>query len=101
MTRQNETLCLVLLALMLCAPVQAQEAEVSEQETIGGLTCFSISPPAPKNFDPYKAKSCKALCADHGAACSGVTNGALNPPTKCEDPAPPQMAVCRCCKVQS
>ena len=34
-----------------------------------------------------------------GAACTGVTNGALNPPPKCEDPAPPNFAVCRCCKV--
>ena len=99
MTRQNETLCLVLLALMLCAPVQAQEAKVSEQETIGSLTCFTVTPVLPKNYDPYKAKSCKTLCADQDAACSGVTSN-ISPIPSCEESAVPSSMVCRCCKVE-
>ena len=93
MTRQNETLCLVLLALMLCAPVQAQEASVSEQETIGGLTCFTISPQMSREKEP---EPCAKLCADHGAACSGVTSP-TNPPRTCESPT--NYTTCRCCKV--
>lgn len=98
MTRQNITLCLLLLALMLCASVQAEEAQVSEQETIGGLTCFTVTPVLPKNYDPLKAKSCKTFCADQGAACSGVTSN-IGPIPSCEESAAPNSMVCRCCKV--
>jgi hypothetical protein len=99
MTRQNETLCLLLVGVLLAAPVQAKEAMIGEKETIGGLTCFSISPPTgPDAADIQKAKSCKALCADQGAACSGVTSN-LSPIPSCEESAAPSAMVCRCCKV--
>ena len=99
MTRQNIVFCLVLL-ILAAAPafVLAGEAHISEQETIGGLTCFTVTPVLPKTYDPFKAKSCKTLCADQGAACSGVTSN-ISPIPSCEESAAPNAMVCRCCKV--
>ena len=69
---------------------------ISPPVTQGGLTCFTITPAE----EPKDRPSCDVLCGQKGAACSGVTNGAYTPPTKCEDPPPRNAAVCRCCKVK-
>lgn len=60
----------------------------------GGLTCFTILPPATKA--PLLPPSCNALCAKEDAVCSGVASP-LNPPATCEDSA--FAKACRCCKV--
>ena len=41
----------------------------------------------------------RCSCAAQGAACTGMQNGGMNPPTKCSDPASSSFAVCRCCKI--
>ena len=86
----------LLVALLAALPVTAKEAApvVSPSVTQGGLTCFTIKPTAKEKEPP----SCDSLCGERKAACTGVTNGAMNPPTACGDPAPPNFALCRCCK---
>lgn len=95
---------LFLLLLFLTAfafqPAKAENPEISPTVTQGGLTCFTITPPEEPRKDYKDRPSCDDLCGKQGAACSGVTNGAYNPPTKCEDPPPRNAAVCRCCKVK-
>lgn len=73
------------------------EPVISPSVTQGSLSCFTITP-GDEPQDYAKRPSCDALCGKQGAACTGVTNGALNPPTKCEDAASASFAVCRCCK---
>jgi hypothetical protein len=91
-----------LLALLCAAPVFAADDNSSGNGAAvvhaGGLSCFSITPPVdPKHWPEHS--SCDALCAAKGAACTGMQNAAMNPPTKCSDPPPPKFAVCRCCAV--
>jgi hypothetical protein len=100
MTRQNGLFCLVLLFSALSLPVLAADdkPKISPSVTQGGMTCFTITP-ANDRKHWSENPSCDELCGNQNAACSGVTNGAMNPPTKCDDPPPPNFAVCRCCKV--
>ena len=95
MTRQNIVFCLVLL-LTVAVPafVLAKEAKISEEETIGGLTCFTIAPELSREKEP---EPCAKLCAQQGAACSGVTSP-MSPPKTCESPS--GFVTCRCCKVE-
>lgn len=90
-------------ALFLFPMAQTRAAndapEISPPVAQGGMTCFTITP-AEEPKDRKDRPSCDSLCGQHGAACSGVTNGAYNPPTKCEDPAPTFYAICRCCEVE-
>ncbi len=94
---------LLLLALFLLPAAQIRAANdepvISPPVVQGGMTCFTITP-AEEPKDRKDRPSCDDLCNMQSAACAGVTNGAYNPPTKCEDPPPSHYAVCRCCKVK-
>lgn len=87
-----------LTVTMACYGVSAKSnaSPISETVKQGGLACFTIDPPPHDNNRP---PSCDELCGQHSAACTGVTNGAMNPPTRCSDPPPSDFAICRCCKV--
>lgn len=88
--------CLLFILLALPAFGAGKGAQVSAPLTQGGLICFSVTPDVATS---PPGLSCDALCAARQAACSGVANGAMNPPATCEDPPKPNFAVCRCCKV--
>ena len=96
---------------------------VSDIITVGGLACFTVTPAqaAPKDTTNTKdcnelcwpdcstrpvacradnTKNCNELCAAHGAACTGVAVGAMNPPPNCEARyITPEFSSCRCCAV--
>jgi len=86
--------------LIFAVPAAASDNNpvISQSVTQGGLTCFTITPAEDKKHGNERP-SCDGLCGQQGAACTGVTNGAMNPPTKAEDPPVPYFAICRCCKV--
>jgi len=75
-------------------------AVVSAPVKLGGLTCFSITPPkwdSPSKPDQWP--TCDKLCAAQEAVCTGMQNGGINPPMTCSDPiSSPFLGVCRCCK---
>jgi hypothetical protein len=68
----------------------------------GGLVCFSITPPdtPTKPATPHAAaldRSCDALCAAQGAACTATTSN-RNPPVSCAaNDYDPKATLCRCC----
>lgn len=69
---------------------------ISKSVTQGGLTCFSIDPPAVASPTP---KSCDDYCLDSNAVCTGVTSN-LSPAQSCEDPARHFQIMCRCCAIK-
>lgn len=68
----------------------------------GGLSCFSIRPPdeptrpaGPRVWALYR--SCDAICAAKGAACTAATSN-YNPPIACDSAEyNPASTLCRCC----
>jgi hypothetical protein len=93
----------VLVVLCFSSPAVAGDATSSRDvavKKIGGLICFSVEPRKadPKlKYEDYP--TCDELCAEKGAACTGMENSSLNPPVTCADHTSSTFSVCRCCKV--
>ncbi len=93
----------LLLGLCLSFPTAASDAQPSGAEGVkknGGLNCFSVEPHKadPKiKYEDYP--TCDDLCAEKGAACTGMQNSSLNPPVTCADHTSSTFSVCRCCRV--
>lgn len=69
---------------------------VSDIGTAGGLACFTVTLAQATSADTPNTKNCNELCAAHSAACTGVSVGAINPPTIYADSLN-SFAACRCC----
>lgn len=93
----------VMLLVLTASPGIAGSFEPRDSSpvTAGGLSCFTLAPPQAKGAGASRpALSCDELCGHHGAACTGVAVGAMNPPPGCSDRSiTPLMASCRCCAV--
>ena len=93
----------LLVGLSLSFSATASEAQSSGADGVkknGGLTCFSVEPlkADPKlKYEDYP--TCDDLCAEKGAACTGMQNSSLNPPVTCADHTSSVFSICRCCRV--
>jgi len=91
-------LCVFLCILAFSLPCLAaqEDPEITPSITHGGLTCFSLTPPAEI---PLRI-TCNDLCAERGAACMGL-NSHSSGTQKCEDTAAQTQPTCRCCAVEA
>src|SRR5277367_1817458 len=89
----------LLLVLIFTAPVVAADKSSVDNTVVrvGGLLCFTITPPTSGTAH----ESCDKLCAAKGAACTAV-NSAGNSfvlGLNCASPPVPAVSLCRCCAV--
>lgn len=98
-----KALASLLVFLCLSFPAAASDAQSSSDvavKKIGGLACFSVEPPkAEPDLKREDYPTCDELCAEKGAACTGMQNSSLNPPVTCADHTSNTWSICRCCKV--
>jgi hypothetical protein len=96
----------LLLFALIAGSASAADHSAGENGVVhaGGLTCFSIEPPAATidetKHSPALYRSCDQLCGDRHAACTAATSS-MNPMRSCASTYyDPSNTLCRCCAVE-
>ncbi|MDD3288996.1 MAG: hypothetical protein PHX43_08380 [Alphaproteobacteria bacterium] len=100
----RNTIKFIFIAILFAyQPAMAEQTETQNSSTqsaynrVARLSCFNIERTQQKT---KIQKSCDDLCKDREAVCTGMQNGAINPPVKCNDPLMSDFSICRCCNVE-